>query len=1129
MSPHLASILRFLRDASLVLLLVAPSVVADESADFHIAPAGSSGLFRPWVSRPTGSEADAVAIGDLNNDGRNDVALGTSFHFDPPNDYMLHVFIQDAEGGLASAVKYPIGGDTLDTSLDVGDVTGDGLDDVVIGNSAAVGVFRQNAQGTLDPMVAYPTNHSYIVKIGDFNSDGRNDVVGMKFSGAFVAVLLQNAGGMLDPPTVYNVEHGGMGEIEVGDVNDDGRDDIVVMNGGSYTVPNLGILIQDPAGGFAPVVYYDLGVDELTKGAEVSDVTGDGRDDVLVTYGGNQPAYLAVFQQNPGGTLNPPYSLLSLDAPETIESADVNDDGLDDAVVLHGGFTAMGVYLQGSGGLGPETQDPIPFASHYHVQGLALGDINGDGKRDAVIADYNHGLVILYHKAPHDLGLTMFDAPDPLPVGSNVKYTVTVTNNGLSAMTGIVVTDALPAGMSYVSSTPSGACAAAGSVVTCTLGSLLPGASTVASITATASAAGAYVNQASVAANEADDVPADNSATVTTQFFVPCAQLLSEGDFELGTPNPFWSEYSTNFGTPLCTPGLCGTGGGTASPYSGSWWAWFGGIDVFEEGILTQGLSIPLGTATLRFYLKIGAASGNGYDNLRVLVDGTPALTVMEWTPGYTFYSQVSVNVSAFADGGNHLLTFDSQTFGPGVTNFSVDKVTLDWCPIPTVSVDDVTVTEDDTGTVDATFTLSLSQSATSLVTVDYDTGPPPSGNPATPGTDYTPVSGALAFPIGSLTRTVTVPVLGDIEQEVTETFGLYLSSPTNATVGDGLGLGTILDDNDPPEVSIGDCAVMEGDAGTAPCGFTVSLSMPSIYNVGVSYLTANGTATAGSDYTGAAGGLTFPPGTTTQSVAVQVLGDVLIEPDESFYVNLIGPTNATLGDAQGNGTIGDDDAPSLSSRELHHGSAQRADLLARPDLYRIGQKPYSSYEVVIDETSGDIVPVTLQRLAGDNVTVLQNASPVAVGGSVSLRWENTTPLTIVNQHLRVDAPCVAGCGSDDVYRLRVLETTYSIPRFNNSGTQVTVLLLQNPAAYTVTGHIWFWSTAGSMRATQAFSLPAKQTLVLNTATVAGTAGQGGAISISHDGRYGDLTGKTVALEPSTGFSFDAHMVPRAK
>ena len=183
----------------------------------------------------------------------------------------------------------------------------------------------------------------------------------------------------------------------------------------------------------------------------------------------------------------------------------------------------------------------------------------------------------------------------------------------------------------------------------------------------------------------------------------------------------------------------------------------------------------------------------------------------------------------------------------------------------------------------------------------------------------------------------------------------------------------------------------------------------------------------------------------------------------------------------------------------------------------------------MIDGTSGDIVPVTLQRLAGDNVTVLQAASPVAVGDAVSLRWENTTSLTVVNQHLRVDGTCATPCGSDDVYRVRAFETTYSIPRFNNAGSQVTVLVLQNPASYPIAGHIWFWNNLGGALGSQAFNLAARQTFVLNTAGVPGVAGHAGTITVSHDGRYGDLAGMTVALEPSTGFCFDSPLTARPR
>jgi len=329
------------------------------------------------------------------------------------------------------------------------------------------------------------------------------------------------------------------------------------------------------------------------------------------------------------------------------------------------------------------------------------------------------------------------------------------------------------------------------------------------------------------------------------------------------------------------------------------------------------------------------------------------------------------------------------------------------------------------------------------------------------------------------------------------------------------------------PSISIGDVGVAEGDAGTTSAVFTATLSAPSGQTVSASFTTADGTATAGQDYVSASGTVSFAPGSTAQPVSVNVLGDLVVEGDETFFVNLSNPVNATIGDGQGLGTIVDDDSGgSLSSNELNHGAAQRADLSVRPDYYRLGQRPHSSYEVVIDGTSGDSVPVVLDRLAGDNVTVLQTASPIALGDSVSLRWQNTTAATIVNQTLRVDGACAAGCGTDDVYRIRAFETTYRVPRFNNTGSQVTVLLLQNPSGYAVAGTVWLWNSAGSLLGSQPFVLAARATLVLNTASVPGAAGQGGTMTVSHDGRYGDLAGKTVALEPSTGFSFDAPMVP---
>ena len=328
------------------------------------------------------------------------------------------------------------------------------------------------------------------------------------------------------------------------------------------------------------------------------------------------------------------------------------------------------------------------------------------------------------------------------------------------------------------------------------------------------------------------------------------------------------------------------------------------------------------------------------------------------------------------------------------------------------------------------------------------------------------------------------------------------------------------------PSVNISDAAVAEGNVGTTPASFNVTLTAASVQTVTVNYATADGTATGGVDYVPATGMVTFPPGSISQPVTVNVIGDLLLEGDETFFVNLSAPVNANIVDGQGLGTIVDDDTSSLSSNELSHGARQQGNLAAGPDYFRIGQAARSSYEVVVDATSGDIVPVSLVRLASDNVSVLQSAVPVAVGDSVSLRFENSTATTIVNQQLRLSGSCAGACGVDDVYRIQAFETTYRVPRFNNAGSQVTVLLLQNPASYSVTGNVWFWTAAGVLLGSQPITLGPKATLVLNTATVPGVGGQGGTITLSHNGRYGDLTGKTVALEPSTGFSFDSPMLP---
>ncbi|HET9316166.1 MAG TPA: Calx-beta domain-containing protein, partial [Vicinamibacteria bacterium] len=379
-------------------------------------------------------------------------------------------------------------------------------------------------------------------------------------------------------------------------------------------------------------------------------------------------------------------------------------------------------------------------------------------------------------------------------------------------------------------------------------------------------------------------------------------------------------------------------------------------------------------------------------------------------------------------------------------------------------------------------------------------------------GGDYHLPSGSPAVDRGITLASVTVDIEGN-------------PRPQGASSDAGAYERTVV----VPSMTIDDVGVTEGNAGTTPATFTVRLSVAATQAVTVSYATANGTAAAPGDYTAASGVLTFAVGATTRTVVVAVVGDTALETDETFTVNLTNAAGATIADGVGVGTISDDDAPPLGGRELVHGSSLARTLTGGLDLFRLAQSPRASYEVVVDAASGDISPAILERLAADQSTVLQTAAAVGTGTSRALRWQNAAAAAIANQTIRVrSGGCTTGCGADDTYRIRAWETTYAIPRFNNNGTQVTVLIVQNATNRTVAGTAHFWSASGALLGSQAFTLQARATLVLGIASLPGLAGQGGSVTVTHDGGYGALAGKAVALEPATGYSFDSPMTPRS-
>ncbi|ODU00866.1 MAG: hypothetical protein ABS79_02645 [Planctomycetes bacterium SCN 63-9] len=252
------------------------------------------------------------------------------------------------------------------------------------------------------------------------------------------------------------------------------------------------------------------------------------------------------------------------------------------------------------------------------------------------------------------------------------------------------------------------------------------------------------------------------------------------------------------------------------------------------------------------------------------------------------------------------LSTPTNATFADGDATGTI--VNDDSVSVPAITINDASVAEGNSGTKTLAFTVALSSAATTAVTVAYST----SGGTATAGSDYTSTGGTLTFAPGETQKTISVAILGDATYEPDETFLINLTNPAGATIADGQATGTILNDDAAPpplpSLSIGNVTVGEGNSGSRPAVFTVSLSAPSTLPVTVSYTTVAGTAGAGTDFTAVSGTLTFAPGVTTQTISVPILGDTLVEGNESFTVRLSNPTNAVLGTAQGTGTITDDD-----------------------------------------------------------------------------------------------------------------------------------------------------------------------------------------------------------------------------
>jgi len=312
------------------------------------------------------------------------------------------------------------------------------------------------------------------------------------------------------------------------------------------------------------------------------------------------------------------------------------------------------------------------------------------------------------------------------------------------------------------------------------------------------------------------------------------------------------------------------------------------------------------------------------------------------------------------------LIDEDDQTFfinlssasGAGIADGQALATIKDNDAGPKISINDVTVSESDDANADAVFALTLSVASERTITVTAATGVAPGAASlrAIDGADFLALSPTVfTFSPGQTSIPLAVAALPDDVAEANEKFAVNLTLPVGATIQDKQGLATISDD-DAPSVSISDAEVTEVDRGNVNAAFTVSLSHASTVPVTVKFSTAASSpssATPSTDYTTQTNKtVTFAPGETSKIVNVAVKGDPRDEPDETFLVNLSAPVSATLADAQGTGTILDNDAtPTLTINDV---TTSEGDAGTKNITFTVKLSAASGQVVTVDYATAD-------------------------------------------------------------------------------------------------------------------------------------------------------------------------------
>lgn len=356
------------------------------------------------------------------------------------------------------------------------------------------------------------------------------------------------------------------------------------------------------------------------------------------------------------------------------------------------------------------------------------------------------------------------------------------------------------------------------------------------------------------------------------------------------------------------------------------------------EVTLSQPAAVPV---TVEYFLT---------DSTATSVEGTRARGTITFEPGQI--SQTIVSIPIMEDNIDELdETYTVELSNPVNATILTSQGTAtieDNDPPPVLSVADSVISEGDDGTSLAVFTVSLDNPSGKEITVDYFTA----DGSAIAGSDYEATSGTLTFAPGETTKTIEVAVAGDSLDEPNETLSLNLDNANNAVIEVLQATGTIADDDNAPVATVDGVSVVEDSEESTTAIFTVSLNNPSGKEITLDYTTVDKSAVVGEDYQATSGTLTFAPGETSQTIAVNILADSLDEIDEAFGIELSNLTNVIATITEATATITDNDEPpvvaidNITLTELDEGTSSA--------VFTVTLDSPSAFEITVDYATVD-------------------------------------------------------------------------------------------------------------------------------------------------------------------------------